>query len=174
MRKLLCLVGIMAAACAFAPPAAAQETRGSIEGTVKDTSGAVLPGVTVEARSPALVSAQTTVTDGEGAYRFPALPPGIYEVTANLSGFQPAKTANIELQLGRVLKVDFGLKVGGLTETVQVTGEPPVIDVKQNAATVSIDKELIDRIPRGRNFTSVITTAPGTNDEAKARGQQID
>jgi hypothetical protein len=174
MRKLLCLVGIMAAACAFAPPAAAQETRGSIEGTVKDTSGAVLPGVTVEARSPALVSAQTTVTDGEGAYRFPALPPGIYEVTANLSGFQPAKTANIELQLGRVLKVDFGLKVGGLTETVQVTGEPPVIDVKQNAATVSIDKELIDRIPRGRNFTSVITTAPGTNDEAKAGGLQID
>jgi outer membrane receptor protein involved in Fe transport len=174
MKKLACLLGILVAACAFAPAAAAQETRGSIEGVVKDASGGVLPGVTVEARSPALVSAQTTVTDGEGAYRFPALPPGIYEVSANLSGFQPAKTANIELQLGRVLKVDFNLKVGGMTETVQVTGEPPVIDVKQNAATVSIDKELIDRIPRGRDFTDVITTAPGTNDESKAGGFQID
>ena len=75
MKKLACLLGIMAAACAFAPAASAQETRGSIEGVVKDTSGGVLPGVTVEARSPALVSAQTTVSDAGGAYRFPALPP---------------------------------------------------------------------------------------------------
>jgi outer membrane receptor protein involved in Fe transport len=174
MKKLLCLSGMLALVCALAPAAVAQETRGSIEGIVKDASGAVLPGVTVEARGPALATGQTTVTDGEGAYRFPALPPGIYEVTANLSGFQPAKVANIELQLGRILKVDFSLKLGGVAETVEVTGTPPVIDVKQNAATVSIDKELIDRIPRGRDFTSVITTAPGTNDETKAGGLQVD
>jgi hypothetical protein len=170
---LACLLG-MVALLVSPGVVRAQETRGSIEGIVKDTSGAVLPGVTVEARSPALVSGQTTVTDGQGAYRFPGLPPGIYEVTANLSGFQPSKVANIQLQLGRVLKVDFNLTVGGLTESVQVTGEPPVIDVKQNAATVSIEAELIDKIPRGRDFTSVITTAPGTNDETKAGGLQID
>ena len=74
-------------------PAAAQEQRGSIQGFVKDLSGAVLPGVTVEARSPALVGGATAVTDSDGGYRFPSLPPGVYEVTAALQGFNPAKTS---------------------------------------------------------------------------------
>ena len=100
--------------------------------------------------------------------------PGFYEVTATLSGFQSSRVENIQLQLGKILKVDFALKVGGVTESVQVTAESPVIDVKQNAATVSIEAALIDRIPRGRDFTSVITTAPGTNDENKAGGLQVD
>jgi len=72
---------------------AAQEQRGSIQGIVKDTSGAVLPGVTVDARSPALVGGATAVTDSGGGYRFPSLTPGIYEVTAKLQGFNPAKTS---------------------------------------------------------------------------------
>lgn len=152
----------------------AQETRGSIEGTVKDTSGAVMPGVNIEARSPAMSAVATTTTDTTGAYRFPALPPGIYEVTAQLSGFGTKKVENIQLQLGQVLKVDFALSVGTVAETVQVTAESPIIDVKQNAAAVSIQSEIIDRIPKGRDFTSVITQAPGTNNEAKAGGFQID
>lgn len=176
MKINACLSGVLAVVllCA-APPARAQETRGSIEGIVKDTSGGVLPGVTVEARSPALGGGvQTTTSDAQGTYRFPALTPGIYAVTASLLGFQASRVENVELQLGRILKVDFSLKVAALTEEVQVTGESPVIDVKQNAATVSIDAQLIDRIPRGRDFTDVITTAPGTNDETKAGGLQID
>ena len=70
------------------------ETRGSIEGVVKDTSGAVLPGVTVEARSPALVGVSTATTDAQGIYRFPALAPGVYEVSATLAGFSPRKVAD--------------------------------------------------------------------------------
>ena len=86
--------------------AAAQEQRGSIEGVIKDSSAAVLPGVTVEARSPTLVGVAAAVTDAEGGYRFPSLPPGIYEVTASLQGFNLAKASAIRLELGQILKVD--------------------------------------------------------------------
>jgi hypothetical protein len=74
-----------------APPLLAQEQRGSIEGIVKDASGGVLPGATVETSSPALAGAGTTVTDAQGGYRFPSLPPGRYQVSATLQGFAPAK-----------------------------------------------------------------------------------
>ena len=156
----------------FAVRATAQETAGSIEGVVKDTSGAVLPGVAVEARNPqgAVVS---VASDQEGKYRFNALAPGRYSVSATLPGFKKATYENVELLLGQVLKINFDLGVG-LTEELVVTAESPIIDVKQNAATASITADLIDRIPKGRNFTSVIQTAPGTNDESRNGGFQID
>jgi hypothetical protein len=164
MKRSACLFGMLALVLCLAAAAAAQETRGSIEGIAKDNSGAILPGVTVEARSPALVGTATTVSDASGIYRFPALPPGIYQVTATL---------NIQLLLGQILKVDFALAVAALSESVQVTAESPIIDVKQNAASLSLQSEIIERIPKGRNFTSVLTSAPGTNQEAKA-GLSID
>src|SRR6266436_7751699 len=104
----------------IASPAAAQEQRGSIQGSVKDASGGVLPGATVEARSPALVGVAAAVTDSEGGYRFPSLSPGIYEVTATLQGFNPAKTTGVRVELGQILKVDLTLAVAGIAETVQV------------------------------------------------------
>ena len=97
-----------------AAAAAAQEQRGSIQGFVKDSSGAVLPGVTVEARSPALAGGASAVTDSEGGYRFPSLPPGVYEVTAVLQGFNPAKTAGVRVELGQILKIDLTLAVAGV------------------------------------------------------------
>ena len=114
-------------------PAAAQEQRGSILGVVKDASGAVLPGVTVEARSPSVVGVSTTVTDGQGNYRFPALPPGTYQVTANLQGFVAATVADAVVTLGKQLTIDLTMKLAGLTESVTVTAESPIIDVKANA-----------------------------------------
>jgi len=152
----------------------AQEQRGSIQGIVKDSSGAVLPGVTVEARSPALVGVATAVTDAQGAYRFPSLSPGVYEVSATLQGFRDAKTTGIRLELGLILKVDLALGVAGVAETVQVTGEAPLIDVKQNSAGANIQSEVIDRIPKGRDYTSVVTTAPGIDSESRNYGIQID
>src|SRR5262245_56784421 len=86
--------------------AAAQEQRGSIEGIVRDSSGGVLPAATIEARSPSMAGVQTTVTDTNGLYRFPALPPGRYEVSATLQGFQPAKSSDVRLELGQILKID--------------------------------------------------------------------
>src|ERR1051325_6560416 len=129
-------------------PASAQEQRGSIEGVGKDASGGALPGVVIEARRQAMVGVQTTTSDGVGAYRFPALPPGKYVLTATLSGFNTTKLQDLALELGQVLKADFTRGVGGLSETVQVSGEPPLIDVKQNAAATSITAEVIDRVPK--------------------------
>jgi outer membrane receptor protein involved in Fe transport len=154
--------------------AVAQEQGGSIQGIVRDSSGGVLPGVTIEARSPSVVGVSSTLTDTRGEYRFPALPSGVYEITATLQGFATKKLADTQLQLGQILKVDITLQVAALAESVLVTGESPIIDVKQNAASASITKEIIELIPKGRDFTSVVTTAPGANDESKAGGLQID
>ena len=175
MKRYACLLGVLALALSFATGAYAQETRGSIEGVVKDASGAVLPGATVEARSPSLVGVSSTNSDSNGVYRFPALAPGIYEVSATLSGFTTKKVADIQLNLGQTLKVDFALPIAGVTESVQVTAESPLIDVKGNAASVSIQADVIDRIPKGRDFTSVINSAPGTSaNESRGGGTMID
>jgi len=166
--------GMLALVLLLAPVASAQEQTGSIQGVVKDTSGAVLPGVTIEARSPSIVGVSVTTSDERGAYRFPALSPGHYEVVATLPGFSAKTFSGVELLLGQALKIDIAMSVAGVSEAVQVTGESPLIDVKQNAASASITKDIIDRIPRGRDFTTVVTSAPGTNDESRAGGLQID
>jgi hypothetical protein len=172
MRLRVVLVAILFA-CAGASFALAQEQSGSIEGVVKDASGGVLPGVTVEARSQSVVGVSTAITDAQGAYRFPALPPGRYTLTASLQGFGPAKT-EATLSLGQLLKINLALEVGNVTETVQVRGESPLIDVKQNASFANIEREIIARMPKGRDFTSVVKVAPGAQSEDKAGGLQID
>jgi Carboxypeptidase regulatory-like domain/TonB dependent receptor len=153
---------------------AAQEQGGSIQGIVKDSSGGVLPGVTIEARSPSAVGVNIAVTDNRGEYRFPALPAGTYDIKASLPGFGTKELPDTQLQLGQLLKVDITLQVATVAESVLVTAVSPIIDVKQNAASASIRREIIDLIPKGRDFTSVVTTAPGANDENKAGGLQID
>src|SRR6186997_566718 len=147
MKRYAWLLGVLALCLSVTTGAYAQDTRGSIEGVVKDASGAVLPGATVEAKSPSLVGVQSTTSDANGLYRFPALSPGIYEVSATLSGFTTKKVSDIQLSLGQTLKVDFALPIAGMTESVQVTAESPLIDVKANAAAVSIQADIIDRIP---------------------------
>ena len=175
MKKYAWLLGVLALALSVTTGAYAQDTRGSIEGVVKDASGAVLPGATVEARSPSLVGVQSTVSDTNGIYRFPALSAGIYEVSATISGFNPKKVSDIQLNLGQTLKVDFALAIAGVSESVQVTAESPLIDVKGNASQVSIQADIIDRIPKGRDFTSVINSAPGTSaNEARGGGTMVD
>src|SRR5687768_13566041 len=106
----------------LASPLAAQELRGSIEGVVRDTSGAVLPGVTIEAKSET-GAVLTTTTDDTGTYRFPAVAPGTYVVTATLQGFQPGNVSDVRIGLGQTKKVDFPLALQGVAETVQVTAE---------------------------------------------------
>jgi hypothetical protein len=165
---VLCLLALL-----WAIPAIAQEQTGSIQGTVRDSSGGVLPGVTVEARSPTVVGVSTAVSDAQGVYRFPALPPGTYTITATLQGFNAQKVTGT-LSLGQLMRVDVTMTVGGVAETVQVTGEAPLIDVKQNASFATVSQDIIERIPKGRDFTDVIKVAPGANDESKAGGIQID
>ena len=103
LSQLRSLAGAALLIVAASVPAFAQEQGGSIQGVVKDSSGAVLPGVTIEARSPSVVGVSTAVTDSHGEYRFPALPSGVYEVTATLTGFADRKFPNTQLQLGQLL-----------------------------------------------------------------------
>lgn len=173
MKKLLCLLGIMAAACAFAPAAAAQEQTGAIQGTVKDATGAILPGVTVEVKNQDTGAVQTTVSDASGMYRFPALAPGRYDLAATLSGFEPAKNPNVVLTLGLLAKIDLSMKLSGVSESVEVTGVSPIVDVKQNASIATVSADRIERIPGGRNFTDVLKGVPGANIEARAGGISV-
>ncbi len=172
-KGLVCALALLLVVGA-AGAAWAQEQTGGIQGVVKDSSGAVLPGVTVEARNVSVAGTQTAVTNENGVYRFPALPPGTYEVTATLQGFKPAKVGNAIIVLGKLLSIDLSLEVGGVTESVQVTGESPLIDVKQNASFATIQKDTLDRIPKGRDFQSVLKQAPGSQDESRSGGIQVD
>src|SRR4051794_41853399 len=97
----------------LALPAVAQEQTGSIVGVVKDSSGAVLPGVTVEARSPSAVGVSTATTDSNGSYRFPALPPGAYEGSASLQKFLSGKGTDAVVKLGEKISLQPGLKIAG-------------------------------------------------------------
>jgi hypothetical protein len=154
-------------------PVAAQELRGSIEGVVKDASGAVLPGVTITAQT-ANGAVVTTVTDDTGTYRFPSLAPGDYTITANLQGFAPGKNDAVRVSLGQVKKVDFSLAVQGLTESVQVTAESPLVDVRSTTRQTNIRAEQVELLPKGRDFTSLVTQASGANSEPKSGGISID
>ncbi|MEO8360460.1 MAG: TonB-dependent receptor [Vicinamibacteria bacterium] len=162
-----------AVAALMALPVVAQEQTGSIQGIVKDAQGGAVPGVTVEARN-ANGALQSTTTDASGAYRFPALPPGKYSVTSKLSGFATSRV-DVVVSLGQVLNGNMTMKLGAMTETVEVSGEAPLIDVKQSARTVSLRDEAITKMPKGRDFTTLVTQAPGTNlENGKLGGISID
>ena len=169
------MVVALALAVTIAVPARAQEQSGSIQGVVKDAQGAVLPGATVEARNPVTGSNTAVVTNAEGLYRFPALPPGRYDITVALQGFQTGKTTQAILELGKTLTMDVVLTLASVSETVSVTAESsPLIDTKGNAAYATITNATIERMPKGRDFTSILRQAPGAQQESKAGGTQID
>src|SRR5499433_1536155 len=110
---------------------ASAQTSGTIAGAVRDTTGAVLPGVTVEAASPALIEKiRTVVTDGSGQYRIISLPPGMYSVTFSLTGFSNVRREGLEVSIGVTAQVNVDMKVGAVAETITVSGEAPVVDVQ--------------------------------------------
>src|SRR5688500_7142744 len=113
---------------AMAAPTLAQDFRGRINGTVTDNTGAVLPGVTVTATSPALIQPQVQVTGSDGSYRFIALPPGVYEIGFELGGFQSIKREGVRVVINQTLSVDQQMNVATLQETVTVTGASPIVD----------------------------------------------
>src|SRR5262249_35161804 len=98
----------------------------------------------------------------------------VYELTASFRGFSAKKVSNVLLQLGQTLKIDLQLSVAEASTQVAVVAEAPILDVRLNVAMATISLDIMERIPKGRDFTSVVTTAPGVNDEARAGGLQID
>ncbi len=157
---------------------AAQEQRGGLEGIVKDNTGAVLPGVAIEATSPTSLGTLTAVTDAAGYFRLSALLPGEYTVAASLSGFAAAKT-RVQVTAGAVPRVDLALLVLGVTETVQVTSETTALDMGSSRTATVITSEVIQDLPRGRTFNTLLQLAPGVRPEPKAGtagvgGYQVD
>jgi hypothetical protein len=138
--------------------------QGSITGVVRDTSGAVLPGVTVEATSPALIEkARSAVTDSAGQYRIEDLRPGSYVVTFSLTGFSTVRREGLELTGSLAALVNAELRVGALEETITVIGETPVVDVVNAKQQSVLDNDVIAAIPTARLYHSLVTLVPGVS-----------
>src|SRR5256886_6080114 len=145
---------VVAPAAAFA--------QATITGTVKDTSGAVLPGVTVEASSPVLIEkVRSAVTDSAGLYRIVDLRPGTYSMTVSLPGFATIRRDGIEVTGSVTLTIPFDLKVGAVQETVTVTGASPIVDVQNTRRETVISSSAIEALPATRAYGSILNAMPG-------------
>src|SRR5688500_11982632 len=141
MRRVLLCAGILVVVVLLAPRTSSAQA--SIAGVVKDSSGALLPGVTVEAASPALIEkTRAVVTDGSGQYRILDLPPGSYTVTFTLTGFRTILRTDILLQGAFAAQVNADLQVGSIEETLTVTGASPTVDVINNHSTFVVDRDV--------------------------------
>src|SRR5262245_14296471 len=153
---------------AIAPAVYAQ---GTFAGIVRDSSGAVLPGVTVEAASPALIEkARTTVTDAGGQYRIVDLRGGTYSVTFTLAGFATVKRDEVRLSGEAIVTLNADMRVGALTETITVTGDAPIVDVQSTTRQQVLSRDVIDSLPTGRNYASLGYLLPGVNTSARDVG----
>lgn len=163
------------------PGVFAQETTAGLQGTVKDATGGVVPGASLEVTGSALIGTRKVQTDTGGNYRFAALPPGSYTLTVSAKGFRTSKQAGIELSVGRLPILDVKLEIGTVTETVEVSSLASVIDTTQSKVATTVQKDVLDNLPKGRSFQSVIPFAPGARQEplqstntSRDNGFQID
>ena len=147
-----------------ASPAAAQTT-GGVVGRVTDAQGGALPGVTVEARSPALQGTRTATSDGTGLYHLTLLPPGSYSIAITLEGFSPESRPAVGVDLGKETTVNAVLHPA-VAESITVTGEVPAIDLTSPALGTSLDSRAVETLPSGRNYSSVVQITPGVSSDA--------
>src|SRR5262245_29069417 len=157
---LIAAMSLAAAAPAFAQGGGASST-GTIQGRISDAQGAVLPGVTVTATSPSALGAQTTVSSETGNYRFPAIPPGVYTLTFELTGFNTVKREGIQIALGFTANVNVELQLAALQETVTVSGQSPLIDTTATRVVQNFKLEQLQALPNGRDMWSLLGVTPG-------------
>jgi len=147
-------------------PGLAQEFRGAIHGTVKDGSGAVLPGVSITVTNLGTNVSQTVVSDSKGLYRVTHLNPGNYKVNATLEGFKPMLRKEVQVRIGDDLSIDFGMELGGVSETISVTAAAPILDRTPNTGQV-IESKQIEQLPLGDGTAYMLTRlAPGLSDSS--------
>src|SRR5262249_11669595 len=155
------LLAFVAGALWLLLPTAAH-AQSSIAGVAKDTSGAVLPGVNVEASSPVLIEkTRSVVTDAQGQYKIIDLRPGTYTVTFALPGFATVQREGLELQANFTALVNAEMKVGAIEETVTVSGASPVVDVQTTQRRDVLSRDVLDVLPTGRNYQTIGSTLPG-------------
>jgi hypothetical protein len=146
----------------LAPMSATAQSTGIIAGVVKDSSGAVLPGVTVEAASPSLIEkVRSATTDGGGQYKIVDLTPGTYSVTFTLPGFSAVKREGVQLSANFTAAVNADLKVGALEETIVVSGQTPTVDVQNTRQATSVPRDIVDVLPVAKSAQNFATFVPG-------------
>jgi len=157
---------LIALALGFTAAASAQETTGSISGRVVDTQGLGVPGVNVTVTGPQ--GARSFVTDSDGNFRGPYLTPGTYVVRAELQGFKTVEQKNVNISLGQTVDLNLRMEVGGLTETVEVSGASPIIDTTRTTIGGTVDSEMLQNLPVGRRFSDTLYIVPGVSSSGAA------
>jgi len=152
----------------------AQQSNSKIIGKVTDEEGSALPGVSVTAVSPKMVGKAQTITDENGVYRLLNLVPGAYKITYVLEGFQTVIRDGIRISVEQTLELPVNLKLGSVEEKVTVTGKAPLIDVKSTAKGMTLNKEVFNTLPKGRNFDSLVTAIPGITNDPMLGGTSVD
>jgi hypothetical protein len=164
MRWPFLLKTSVACVLAFVLMSRAAAAQSAIAGTVKDPTGAVLPGVTVEAASPALIEkTRSVLTDGAGEYKILDLRPGTYTVTFTLQGFNSVARQGIELPANFTAPVNAELRVGNIEETLTVSGQTPIVDIQSTTRRDALNRDLIDALPTGRNFQTAGAIMPSVS-----------
>jgi len=163
----LCLFTVWLAVCS-ARPARAQSATGSIEGTIVDQTGALMPGVTVTVIHTATGTTRTTVSDEKGLFRVPLLPVGVHDVTADLAGFSSRKLPEINLTIGQTVTLSIQMAVSGVAETVNVSGGTPVIETSRTQVSSTITEATVQNLPvNGRNFIDFALLTPGVTRDVR-------
>ena len=150
----------------------AQERFGSIEGVVKDTAGAAIPGATVKIEGNAF--SRTITANNEGFYRVLGVPPGDYNITASAGNFSSSQPTKATIVLGKATPVDFALQPSSVSATVNVTGDVATIDPTSSRVQDNLNAQRLNEIPKGTNFSSALATTPSVRKETKGAGYQID
>src|SRR4030042_5607115 len=153
---------------------AAQEPVGRIIGTVSEEDGSPLPGVGVVATSPSLIRQATSTSDGNGVYRLLSLPAGTYKMVFSLPGFKSVVREAVDLAIEQTLVINVQLVPCKLDEEVTVVGGSPLIDIKSTTQGMTLNKTEFSKLPRGRNYDSLITVIPGVANEPISGGTSVD
>ncbi len=162
---------LLAGLLLLAPSLASAQLTAGLTGAARDTTGAVLPGVTVEASSPALIEGtRVAVTDGQGRFNIIDLRPGVYTLTFTLPGFSTFVREGIELSAGFTATINADMAVGGVEETITVTGASPVVDVQNTRSQAELDYDTIEALPSGsRDLTSYVALTLGATGSTAGR-----
>jgi len=171
MRRIVVFVAVLAS---LAAPLFAQRTTGGVSGTVKDSTGSVLPGVVVSVSGPNIVGAQTATTNAQGFYRFVTLPPGEYEVSFSLAGFKTVSVRSLRVGLGVNIEQNASLDITQKQESVEVVAEAPVVDTTSNEVGANYDRTWVENAPLRRfSFLDLVAAAPGSQQVEDGSGRTM-
>ncbi len=157
MRKVLIGLLTLLVVVGFA---FSQITTGNLKGTVTDTAGTPLPGVSVVVTGPSLIGQRVVVTDANGNFLVPSIPPGTYTVTATLAGFKKTTKSGVVVYLEKTTSIKVTLEQGEISETLEVTAKAPAVDITDTKVSMNVKKSFFDALPKGRNFQAMVLMAP--------------